>query len=97
MTDIRKGRRTINEWADKFLEFKKGFEEVPIAENAVEELELDPGHKRFRHENGWIYQSLVLTERSFLTAVRNPILYWIRVAMFSKLYPELVLKYLTCL
>ena len=39
--------------------------------------------KTFSHANGFLFQTLVLTERSFVNAGRNLILYWIRVVMVT--------------
>jgi ABC-type multidrug transport system ATPase subunit len=85
MADRESGKQTIDEWAEKLIQFNKELQDVPVGDDGcLEELHVDGEQKKFHHANGWLFQSAILTERSFVNAGRNLVLYWIRVAMFSK-------------
>ena len=88
--DKKKADDTIRLFADKWADSKKHDEEDLEYSREVENqfqspdpiiLEKTAGSS----PRGFFAQTGVLTHRAFLNAIRNPILYWVRLAMFIAL------------
>lgn len=74
--DKEEAKRHIGKLADnwKDSEIKEGDEMTDLTD--LEKVEVQ------KHPNSFLYQTGVLTNRSVLNALRNPVMYWIRLAMY---------------
>ena len=76
----------MNKVVDFITKFKSSYQYSTINDKISGHAAADQKQlSTLSYKNGFFYQTAILTRRGFLNALKNPLSYWVRVAMYAGL------------